>query len=475
MQSILSTLANRENQEKFWKPRGSEILLTPFQLSRIRARVFWIQEEEISMVSKARMGWRSEIVLLRYVVAAGIMAGLLARGVQAQEMLRVGLPSGEFTDVPMVVVDDIPYLAMSDVSELLRSTGRGYLLEWDSSLGTLRILDGETSYSLFLDRSALLGRGSIVECKYPLRILQGQVLIPVDSFILLTKYLGEFNVELPGGLPEAIASPAVPEGPFAEPEVRPQETPEEDLITRLAHVELPPYLPVQSGEALQSIAKTERVVPFRHLVIDPDNGPLRFPELKDPDYPNQLTLDIAEKCEAILVREASIQTTVVHPDRKASLEDRIDQINTSGANVLLCLRIGASEFRDVAGLQVYCINEAIDWQGQQYSEGFEEPALLPLGLQYLPYQYQSLMLANYIKRELAKSVASSVWEIKVAPLVVLKRAAMCSVLVEVGYLTNPRDAKRLAEEGQRELIARALAGAMLSYRRYLEAVEKLAP
>lgn len=423
------------------------------------------------------MGRRSEIVLLRYVLAAGIMAGLFAREVRGQEMLRIELPSGEFTDVPMVVVDDTPYLAMSDVSQLLRSTERAYLLEWDSSLGTLRILDGESSYSLFLDRSALLARGSIVECTHPLRILQGQVLIPVDSFILLNKYLAEFDIEMPRGLPEALASPPLPEGqgPFPEPVLRPQETPEEDLITRLAHVELPPYLPVKSGEALQAITKTERVVPFRHLVIDPDNGSFRFPELKDPDYPNQITLDIAKKCEAILVREGSIQITVLRPDRKAALEDRINRINTSGANVLLCLRTGASEFRDVAGLQVYCINEAVDWQGRQYSEGFEEPALLPLGLQYLPYQYQSLMLANYIKRELAKSVASSMWEIKVAPLVVLKRTAMCSVLVEVGYLTNPRDAKRLAEESQRELIARALAGAMLNYRRYLEAAEKLAP
>jgi len=399
----------------------------------------------------------------------------LPRDVGAQELLRIELPSGEATDIPIVVVDDIPYLAMSAIVELLRSARHEYRLEWDSSLGTLRVLTDETNYSLFLDKSALLAGSSIVECKHPLRILQGQVLIPVDSFVILNKYLGEFHVELPSGPPEAMPSPVLPEGPYPDSTLRPEEPPEDALISRLAHVELPPYLSVKSGEALQAITSTENVIPLRHLAIDPDNGSLRFPELKDPNHPNQITLDIATKCQAILAREGSIQTTIIRPDRKASLEDRMNRINTSGADVLLCLRVGASEFRDVAGLQVYCTNEAVDWQGRQYSEEFGEPALLPLGLQYLPYQYQSLMLANYVKRELAKSVASSVWEIKVAPLFVLKRAAMCSVMVEVGLLTNPKDAKRLSELGQRELIARAIAASVLNYRRYLETAEKLTP
>ncbi len=418
---------------------------------------------------------RSAIILLLCVLAVGTVGAYLPRDVGAQEPLRIELPSGEATDIPIVVVDDIPYLAMSAIVELLRSARQEYRLEWDSSLGTLRVLSDETSYSLFLDKSALLAGRSIVECKHPLRILQGQVLIPVDSFVILNKYLGEFHVELPSGLPEVMPSPALPERPYPGSTLRPEEPPEDALISRLSHVELPPYLPVKSGEALQAITRTENVIPLRHLAIDPDNGSLRFPELKDPNYPNQITLDIATKCQAILAREGSIQTTIIRPDRKASLEDRMNRINTSGADVLLCLRVGASEFRDVAGLQVYCTNEAVDWQGRQYSEEFGEPALLPLGLQYLPYQYQSLMLANYVKRELAKSVASSVWEIKVAPLFVLKRAAMCSVMVEVGFLTNPKDAKRLAELGQRELIARAIAASVLNYRRYLETAEKLTP
>ncbi len=418
---------------------------------------------------------RSAIILLLCVLAVGTVGVHLPRDVGAQELLRIELPSGEATDIPIVVVDDIPYLAMSAIVELLRSARHEYRLEWDSSLGTLRVLTDETNYSLFLDKSALLAGSSIVECKHPLRILQGQVLIPVDSFVILNKYLGEFHVELPSGPPEAMPSPVLPEGPYPDSTLRPEEPPEDALISRLAHVELPPYLSVKSGEALQAITSTENVIPLRHLAIDPDNGSLRFPELKDPNHPNQITLDIATKCQAILAREGSIQTTIIRPDRKASLEDRMNRINTSGADVLLCLRVGASEFRDVAGLQVYCTNEAVDWQGRQYSEEFGEPALLPLGLQYLPYQYQSLMLANYVKRELAKSVASSVWEIKVAPLFVLKRAAMCSVMVEVGLLTNPKDAKRLSELGQRELIARAIAASVLNYRRYLETAEKLTP
>ena len=421
------------------------------------------------------MSWRSDIIMLLCVLAVGAIGVHLPREASAQELLRIELPSGEATDIPIVAVDDIPYLAMSDIVKLLRSARHEYRLEWDSSLGTLRVLTDEANYSLFLDKSALLAGSSIVECKHPLRILQGQVLIPVDSFVILNKYLGEFHVEPPSGPPEAMPSPVFPEGPYPDSTLRPEEPPEDALISRLAHVELPPYLSVKSGEALQAITRTENVIPLRHLVIDPDNGSLRFPELKDPNYPNQITLDIATKCQAILAREGSIQTTIIRPDRKASLEDRMNRINTSGADVLLCLRVGTSEFRDVAGLQVYCTNEAVDWQGRQYSEEFGEPALLPLGLQYLPYQYQSLMLANYVKRELAKSVASSVWEIKVAPLFVLKRAAMCSVLVEVGFLTNPKDAKRLSELGQRELIARAIAAAVLNYRRYLETAEKLTP
>jgi N-acetylmuramoyl-L-alanine amidase len=422
-----------------------------------------------------KMSWRSELILLVCVLAVGAVGVLFSQQASAQEQLRVELPSGEATDIPIVVVDDIPYLAMGDIATLLSNAQGNYQLEWDSSLGTLRVLSDETSYSLFLDKSAVLAGSSIVECKHPLRMLQGQVLIPVGSFIIVNKYLGEFNVELPAVPPETMPGAFLPERPYPESTFRPEETSEDAFITRLAHVEIPPHLSVQSGHALQTIAGAENAVPLRHLVIDPDNGSLRFPELKDPDSPNQITLDIARKCQAILAREGSIQTTIIRPDRRASLQEMVERINTTGADVLLCLRVGASEFRDVAGLQVYCTNEAVDWQGRHYSEEIEEPAVLPLGLQYLPYQYNSLMLANYVKRELAKSVASSVWEIKVASLFLLKRASMCSVLVEVGYLTNPKDAKRLAQSSQRELIARAMAAAMLNYRRYLETAENLSP
>ncbi len=89
-------------------------------------------------------------------------------------------------------------------------------------------------------------------------------------------------------------------------------------------------------------------------------------------------------------------------------------------------------------------------------------------LKYTEFRTQSRELAQLVQKNLDRRFKMRNRGVKVAPFYVLRKVDMPSVLVEVGFISNPGDEAMLARESHRERIAQALAKSIISYKRKYE-------
>ncbi|HEY5706006.1 MAG TPA: N-acetylmuramoyl-L-alanine amidase [Terrimicrobiaceae bacterium] len=74
-------------------------------------------------------------------------------------------------------------------------------------------------------------------------------------------------------------------------------------------------------------------------------------------------------------------------------------------------------------------------------------------------------LARLIQRNAMKTTSGENRGIKRARYYVLRNSRMPAVLIECGFLTNPRDARRASSSAYRDRLARQIARAIIQYRR----------
>ena len=84
------------------------------------------------------------------------------------------------------------------------------------------------------------------------------------------------------------------------------------------------------------------------------------------------------------------------------------------------------------------------------------------------YQENSIILANNIETQFAKRAGRKSLGVKQSSLWVLWNTAMPSVLIELGYLTNPQEEKELNDPKVQDYLASAIFRAIRDYKKYLE-------
>jgi len=77
---------------------------------------------------------------------------------------------------------------------------------------------------------------------------------------------------------------------------------------------------------------------------------------------------------------------------------------------------------------------------------------------------QSIAMASYVQQQFAKGPVTKSRGIKQAPLLVLWKTTMPSVLIEIGFLSNASDRKVLINPDNRDVIAKDIYNAFLTFR-----------
>jgi N-acetylmuramoyl-L-alanine amidase len=250
--------------------------------------------------------------------------------------------------------------------------------------------------------------------------------------------------ELP---PVASAPPSRPPGPHAP--------------------ELPPAARVPSGASRLLTV----VVDAGHGGSDP--GAIGPGGLREKD----VTLAVARDLERRLVARGFRVVMTRQGDRAVSLEERTALAEGAGGDVFVSIHVNAAPRSAANGIETYYLdrtNERHTLRVAARENGVPPSALDPLqravaGLRISEVGTSSAALARTVHGELIRGVRSAFGSVsnlgvKQGPFHVLFLSGAPSILVEVGFLTHRSEAKRLATDWYRKVLAEHIARGLAEYR-----------
>ena len=220
----------------------------------------------------------------------------------------------------------------------------------------------------------------------------------------------------------------------------------------------------------------------RAIVLDPGHGG------RDPGaisangvQEKAVVLDFARELRAMLERTGRYRVVMTRDgDSDIGLYRRVDIARDSGADLFLSLHVDHLSDSSVRGASVYTLSEeASDAEsaalaarentadvvaGIDLSEGYDESvAQVLIAMVQKNTSECSVALATLLLSELGRVAPLVGGSRRFADFRVLKAPDIPSVLIELGFLSNDRDVRRLHSESHRAALAGAIVGALDSY------------
>jgi N-acetylmuramoyl-L-alanine amidase len=202
----------------------------------------------------------------------------------------------------------------------------------------------------------------------------------------------------------------------------------------------------------------------------------------------ELVLDVARRLEILLDEVGGFQVVLTRTsDDYVALEERTAIANRHDADLFLSIHANASRDTSARGVETYFLNLATNKAAEAVAA--RENALTAQGMGTLPDLLKAIANNNKAteSREFATFVQASLKDnlsqqnralrdlgVKQAPFVVLIGARMPSVLAEISFLTNKKEATLLKQSSFRQKIAQGLCDAVVKYQASLKKVATVA-
>jgi N-acetylmuramoyl-L-alanine amidase len=220
---------------------------------------------------------------------------------------------------------------------------------------------------------------------------------------------------------------------------------------------------------------------MKTIVIDPGHGGLepgasgRFGTLE-----KNITLEIGLKLKAVIERNFPSRVVLTRDkDLDVSLENRTALANNNKADFFISIHANSSFRKDARGSETYFLSrDATDEEARklafmennpsEFEEGITEETedeiqMILWDMAQSAYLKQSSLLAESIQKELNLLLRTSNRGIKQAPFTVLAGVACPAVLVEVAFISNPREERSLTREGFQVNVAQAIYRGLVNY------------
>jgi N-acetylmuramoyl-L-alanine amidase len=233
--------------------------------------------------------------------------------------------------------------------------------------------------------------------------------------------------------------------------------------------------------------------PVDVIVIDPGHGGhdsgARGPDgIKEKD----VVLMIAKKLEKKLLEEKGIQVHLTRTDDTfISLSKRPQKAKELKADVFVSVHANGFKRISAQGFETFFASltatdeaayELALWENQAEGEEDQPPEGVMTDLELIlgdMAQTESLAdsqsLAEMVQENMSSVMKSDNRGVKQAPFKVLMESSMPAVLVEIGFLTSPTEAKQIMDPETQDKIVDAIADAILKYRKQTNARLGLAP
>jgi N-acetylmuramoyl-L-alanine amidase len=177
-------------------------------------------------------------------------------------------------------------------------------------------------------------------------------------------------------------------------------------------------------------------------------------------------------------------------DTLISLEDRGIFANKNNADLFVSIHANGNPDPAPYGTETYVItydktnknmetavaeNAAIEYEknSERYEDYYDVDVIVSSVAQSEFYRPQSIELAGYVEEEFAKYISRHSRGPKEGPFLVLWKATMPRILIEVGFITNPEEERYIAsDQGQNELAAAIFRAVERYKKRYFDDAKK---
>ncbi len=222
------------------------------------------------------------------------------------------------------------------------------------------------------------------------------------------------------------------------------------------------------------------------IVIDPGHGGKDPGTLVGNVYEKDIALAVAKKLGRYIEENLGIRVVYTREDdRFIELRERGHIANEAGGKLFISLHVNympgsKRKQRRVQGTETYFLglhksdaarsvmereNAVIKLESNpDFYASFDESALILQTLAHSSYLQASEQLAVLVEKEFSSRAKRISRGVKQAGFLVLWSASMPAILVELGYLSHPREAKFLQSERGQTLLASAIFRAVRTFK-----------
>lgn len=219
------------------------------------------------------------------------------------------------------------------------------------------------------------------------------------------------------------------------------------------------------------------------IIIDPGHGGLETgAKGKFGTEEKNITLAIGLKLKSVIERNLAAQVVLTRDkDIDFSLDSRAAIANNNRADVFVSIHTNSSYRKDARGSETFFLsrnatdeearrlayleNNSAEVESGIVNDNKNEIQMILWDMAQAAYLKQSSQLAEFIQKELNVLLGTENRGIKQAPFKVLTGVACPAVLVEVAFISNPEEERRLGTDEFQNNVAQAVYRGLVNFLR----------
>ncbi|WP_374033602.1 N-acetylmuramoyl-L-alanine amidase [Bdellovibrio bacteriovorus] len=229
-----------------------------------------------------------------------------------------------------------------------------------------------------------------------------------------------------------------------------------------------------------------------HIMLDPGHGGVDTGAVYGGAKEAELVLKVAQKLQTLLAKDEKFKVTMTRTsDRNLSLPERVKMAEGSKADLFVSLHANAASDQRAKGVEFFFQNnlppdedalflasqenqmvlnsrELHDISGGDELSKKGDVAAIVEDLHRQNRLSSSLRLTQTLTQVWGTDNNAAQATIKQAPFYVISKTTMPSVLIEIGFLTNPREAKKLVSAEYQNDLAQKIYTALQSYKEKMD-------
>ncbi len=222
------------------------------------------------------------------------------------------------------------------------------------------------------------------------------------------------------------------------------------------------------------------------IIIDPghggqDPGTIGYDNLKEKD----VVLDVAKRTKKLLEQTLNVAVLLTRDDDSfVELRERSAFANRNAGKLYISIHANSSGSRNVSGVETFCLgtaktdadreiaekeNSAIRYEKSWADYGdFTNENYILMAIAQNSFNKESQELAAFVQDCLVRDLKNKDRGVKQSPLIVLIGTAMPKILIEIGFISNPQEAKKIRSKNYRQQIAETICAGVKSFKKTSE-------